>query len=73
MREIREEFLDTTCLWLGLAYKKERKCSWLGRKQLENCLRKQKVNERNKKNTLRRNIGEQQGKNNQAMKSSEGP
>lgn len=64
MREIREEFLDTTCLRFGLAYKKERKCSWLGRKQLENCLRKQKVNERNKKNTLRRNIGDQQGKNN---------
>lgn len=37
------------CLRLGLAYRKERKCSWLERKQLENCLGKQKVNEGNKK------------------------
>lgn len=47
VREIREGFQDTTCLRLDLVYKKERKCSWLGRKQLENCLGKQKVNEGN--------------------------
>ena len=54
---------------LGLAFKKERKCSWLGRKQLENCLGKQKVSERKRTHIrrsgikkLRRNIGNQQGK-----------
>lgn len=30
-----------TCVELVLAYRKERKCSWLGRRGLSNCLEKQ--------------------------------
>lgn len=53
MGEVREGLQDTARLRLDWACKKERKCSWLERRQLENCLGKQKVNEENKKNTYK--------------------
>lgn len=58
------------CVELVLAYRKERKCSWLGRRQLSNCLEKQ-VGKRGTTRTHRRrsgikklgrNVGSQQGK-----------
>lgn len=53
-----------------MAHKKERKCPWLGRRQIENCQGKTKLDERSEKSNykesgikkLRRNIGNQQGK-----------